>query len=808
MTAKATDNGMNWNQRLTDAFDVRPKSRAESEVCGRTYRFTVLTSRLLRMEYSPDGIFEDRPSQTVLCRDFPTPEFHVTEREGVLELSTEAFRLTYRGGAFTPDSLRIDAKNRYTNYGACWKYGTDTYGNPPRHHNLMGTARTLDKLDGACPLGFGLLDSSGRSWFDDSGTRLLEEDGSTAPRRPGNTDAYFLCYGHDYTGAIADFYRLCGAPPMVPRWALGNWWSRYRRYTADDYLALMDRFRSEGYPFSVAVLDMDWHKTDIPPEYGRGWTGYSWNRDLFPDPARFLGDLHRRGLHSALNLHPADGVQAYEDAYRDMAVRMGMDPACGDPVRFDAASLRHWDAYFSCLIYPQEDAGADFWWIDWQQGTESGTSGLDPLWALNHYHYLAANSHTRRGMILSRYAGLGSHRYPFGFSGDTVATWSSLTFQPYFTATAANVGYGCWSHDIGGFKAGVRERELYLRWLQFGVFSPVLRMHASNNPFCAKEPWVWGEETARRAKYWFVLRHRLIPYLYTAMHAAHTELVPMLTPLYYRYPDEPDAYCFPNQYFFGPGLLVCPITSPTDFQTGMARVPAWIPDGLWTDVFSGRVYRGQGRTTLARGIDRMPVLAPAGAIIPLASAEDSMETGNPAALDVYIFPGASGQYTLFEDAGDGDGWKTGKCTFTRFRLDWSDGSATLTAETEGDTDLLPASRTRRLHFRGFAPGVRAKGLPGAVYDMDTRTLTVETEPLPPGEPLVVTLENCFPDSGSDRADRVFAFLMQAQLPVETKTAVWKIAQAHAASPARALREIQALRLPEPSEDVLFELFGE
>mgnify|MGYP002311759991 FL=1 len=131
----------------------------------------------------------------------------------------------------------------------------------------------------------------------------------------------------------------------------------------------MDRFRSEGYPFSVAVLDMDWHKTDLPPEYGRGWTVYSWNRDLFPDPARFLGDLHRRGLHSALNLHPADGVQAYEDAYRDMAVRMGMDPACGDPVRFDAASLRHWDAYFSCLIYPQEDAAIR---EAWQRYRESG----------------------------------------------------------------------------------------------------------------------------------------------------------------------------------------------------------------------------------------------------------------------------------------------------------------------------------------------------------------------------------------------------------------------------------------------------
>lgn len=185
-----------------------------------------------------------------------------------------------------------------------------------------------------------------------------------------------------------------------------------------------------------------------------------------------------------------------------------------------------------------------------------------------------------------------------------------------------------------------------------------------------------------------------------------------------------------------------------------------------------------------------------------------MKTANPDTLEAYIFPGASGQYTLFEDAGDGSGWKAGNCAFTHFRLDWADGHATLTAAAEGDTTLLPASRSWRLHFRGFAPGVRAKGYPDAVYDPDNRTLTVEPEPLPPGELLTVELENCFPDSGTDRAERVFAFLMQAQLPVETKTAVWKLVQTDAGFPARALCELQSLHLPAPLEDVLFELLGE
>ena len=287
----------------------------ESVVQGEHYRFTVLTPNPLRLEYSESGVFEDRPSQVVLNRNFEKPGFRVVEEENRLEISTIAFHLVYNKKKFAPENLYIDAKNRYTNYGGRWKYGATTYGNPPRHHNLLGTTRTLDKIDGAYPLDFGLQDSSGRSFFDDSQSLLFNEEGWLEQRIPGNSDVYFLCYQHDYMGAIRDFYRLTGAPPMMPRYAFGNWWSHYWKYTEKSYSELLEKFKEHGMPFTVAMLDMDWHATEIDEKYGRGWTGFTWNRDYFPDPKRFMTYLHDNGLHCGLNLHPADGVQGYEDAY-------------------------------------------------------------------------------------------------------------------------------------------------------------------------------------------------------------------------------------------------------------------------------------------------------------------------------------------------------------------------------------------------------------------------------------------------------------------------------------------------------------
>ena len=141
-----------------------------------------------------------------------------------------------------------------------------------------------------------------------------------------------------------------------------------------------------------------------------------------------------------------------------------------------------------------EDDGVDFWWLDWQSGPHSRVAGIDPLWMLNHFHFLDSARDGRRPLTFSRYAGPGSHRYPVGFSGDTVISWASLAFQPYFTATASNIGYGWWSHDIGGHMFGGKDDELATRWLQLGVFSPILRLHSSANEFTTKEPWTYAPE--------------------------------------------------------------------------------------------------------------------------------------------------------------------------------------------------------------------------------------------------------------------------------------------------------------------------
>ena len=345
----------------------------------------------------------------------------------------------------------------------------------------VASKNVIDEVDGARDLEDGLASLFGYATLDDS-TTLALADGWVAPRIEGNLDLYYFGYGRDAAGAVRDFYRLSGPQPLLPRWALGNWWSRYYAYTAEEYQALIERFEAEDLPFSVAVLDMDWHQVAIDPKFGSGWTGYSWNTDLFPDPPAFLAWLHAHGLKVSLNVHPADGVRAFEDRYSRLAERLGIDPASGQPVNFDIADPDFLLAYLEEIHHPLEAEGVDFWWLDWQQGSHTAMPGLDPLWMLNHYHFLDSGRDGKRPITFSRYAGPGSHRYPVGFSGDTVTSWASLDFQPYFTATAANLGYGWWSHDIGGHMFGVRDDELVTRWFQLGVFSPINRLHSTKDP--------------------------------------------------------------------------------------------------------------------------------------------------------------------------------------------------------------------------------------------------------------------------------------------------------------------------------------
>ena len=747
-------------------FSVNGAANPDAVVSGPTYRFTLLTDHILRIEYDPEGVFEDRPSQTVLCRNFAAPEYSVHDRGGILEIDTRNYHLVYHHNAdepFSKNNLFIDAKNDFTNYCGRWQYGEEKYGDPPRHFNLYGTARTLDRIDGDIPLEFGLIDKSGRTFFDDSETALIADDLSLVPRRSRTTDVYYICCQHDYEETLADFFRLSGRPPMIPRYALGNWWSRYHTYTEKSYLDLMDRFKKENIPISVAVLDMDWHITQVAPEFGNGWTGFTWNRELFPSPSAFLDALHQEGLHVFLNLHPADGIRPYEEAYERMALAAGTDPDEKRPVLFDLTSKAFRDAYFSELIEPLEKEGVDHWWIDWQQGRSSAVPNLDPLWLLNHFHFLRNSHENRRGLILSRYAGLGSHRYPAGFSGDTVASWDSLAFQAYFTATSSNAGFPFWSHDIGGFKDGTGDPELTLRWYELGVFSPFFRLHSTKNVFSSKEPWnIPGSGNASLGAAWMRFRHRLIPYLYSELYRQHESLVPLIRPMYYMYPEENRAYEERCQYLFGSSLMVCPIVSKSDEITHTAGTRAWIPDGLFTDIFTGKNYEGRRVMMLNRDIGAYPVLALPGAIVPLACESDLNSTKNPVSVDVLVFPGGDGSYDMFEDDGISHLFENGKLLITHFTF--SRDSKTFTIRAEGDFSVSPAFRTYRVLFRGFSP-LQAEGAPVASvsYDQTTRTSIVTLRPTETSECISFTVSGTEPSGKSETADDVFRFLASSSI---------------------------------------------
>lgn len=693
-------------------------SNNKAIIKGENYRFTVLTPELIRMEYQADGIFEDGATQRVINRNFEVPQYQVKESAERLDIFTESLHLVYYKGEFSPSNLSV------TVHGNGCKSSKWTYGDPIT--TLGGTARTLDGVDGAISLEAGLLSKEGFSVVDDSESVVMLDNGWIRPRGVLCKDLYFFGYGHAYQKCLRDFYHLTGAVPLVPRYVLGNWWSRYYPYTEQTYKELVSKFEAEEIPLSVAVIDMDWHLTEVDPKYGTGYTGYTWNPALFPDYKAFLGWLHEHNLKVSLNIHPADGIRAFEKQYKQMAIELGVDWENEETIEFDLTNPAFVQAYFKHICYPYEDEGVDFWWNDWQQGKITRIPGLDPLWMLNHYSYLASKHGGKRALTFSRYAGIGSHRYPIGFSGDSIISWESLDFQPFFTATASNVGYGWWSHDIGGHMCGYRDEELSARWVQFGVFSPIMRLHSSKNPYLHKEPWTFTSATRETITRYMRLRHELIPYLYTMNVLAAEEGQPLVRPMYYLHAEDDEAYNVPNEYYFGTEMIVCPITEKSD-ETGLACVDAWLPEGTWFDIFNKRIYRGGHRLSLVRQIDNIPVLAKAGAIVPYADlvpGENGVE--NPTSLHIQVFAGNNGTFVMREDSYDNEQWAN-----TRFTWDWDNGVFTIHA-VEGCASSIPDCRSWCIEFIGICKNASveaySEGAPIPVvssYDPTASVLSVK-----------------------------------------------------------------------------------
>lgn len=745
-----------------------PVALQENVIQGEKYRITVLTDYLVRLEYSQNGVFEDRPTKMVFHRDFPKTEFTVNRTAQGIEINTKSLRIDYNEKDFSANGLCIKVKGGLTQYHSIWYYGDKV-------NDLGGTARTLDEADGEIPIERGILSQNGFSVLDDSASHVILEDGWIAPRPKDVKDIYFWGYGRNYKQALADFYKLCGKTPMLPRFALGNWWSRYYKYTEQSYLELMDKFKAKRIPFSVAVIDMDWHLVDIDPKYGSGWTGYTWNPAFFPDPKRFLSKLHAYGMKTTLNVHPAEGVQAHEKMYRQIAEHMGVDYENEAPVMCDPADPKFIEAYFKYLHHPHEEEGVDFWWVDWQQGSHCKIDGLDPLWIFNHYHFLDSGRNGKRPITFSRYAGAGSHRYPVGFSGDSITTWESLDFQPYFTLTASNIGYGWWSHDIGGHMWGYRSDEMATRWIQFGIYSPIMRLHSTCSEFYGKEPWKYKKECEVVMSDMLRERHKMIPYLYTMNHRNYHDDLPLVVPMYYEHPENQQSYDFKNQYYFGSELLVAPITSPRIKDLNVSKVRAWLPQGTWYDIYTGMVYQGDRILNLYRDLNSIPVFARAGGILPLTEDIDNTES-NPDNLTIRVFAGQNGAFTLYEDDNTTCEYQKDVCCTTKMTYTEAENAIFRIDAAEGTTDLIPSKRNYQIELTGFedTEDIAVSHAFTKHYNQRKNAICICLEGVSTAEQITVSVGIKHRTSDNHVIDRCFAFLNQAEIGFVLKDKLFRI----------------------------------
>ena len=664
-------------------------------------RFTVITDGVIRLEWEPEGRFTDLASFVASERDYPEVDYKVKTSGKKVRIQTQKMTLEYKTGSgkFNVGNLVIKANDGFFT----WKPGMK------QKHNLKGTFRTLDGLDGDVQtqnwvsdmkkgeirqFEDGILSKDGWTLIDESESYLFDDSEWAWVKERENKecqDWYFMAYGHDYKAALKDFTVFAGKMPLPPRFTFGYWWSRYWAYSDKEMRTLVDKFHAYDIPLDVLVVDMDWHYTD---EGRGGWTGWTWNKSIFPNPGKFMDYLKDEGLKVTLNLHPADGFDHWEECYPALAKSLGKDPASKDRIEWINSDKQFMTNMFDKVMHPMQKEGVDFWWLDWQQHVyDTKLEKLHNTWWINYCYFSDMQRYgDKRPLLYHRWGGLGNHRYQIGFSGDATITWKSLEFQPYFTSTASNVLYGYWSHDIGGHLGDNIDPEMYTRWLQYGGFSPVMRTHSSKSGALNKEPWVFTEEYTNVIRQTVRQRYDMAPYIYAMARKGYDEGIALCRPLYYEWPEAQEAYDvkFRSQYMFGDNMLIAPVTKP--MTDGFAEMEIWLPEGSWYELHTGVLLEGGAVVKRHFALDEYGVYIKAGSVLPFYGEEVNNLNSNDEDIYVTVFPGGEGCFEMYEDAGNDKDYAEAYAT-THISNRWNGNIQTVTvAPRKGSYEGMPAER--------------------------------------------------------------------------------------------------------------------
>jgi len=644
---------------------------------GLTFRFTILTPRLIRLEYDKNGLFEDRATSLIVNRTFEDFVYEISGEEPLLIVKTEYFTLTYtKESPFTSSSLKV-ALN-----------GTDKVWTPGHKEirNVGSLTYSLDEFDIKSEvkldkgLDKGLYSLDGFVTIDDSNSFVIENN-TFNKRDTGIIDTYLFAYRSDLGLCLQDYFNLTGYPPMIPRYAMGAWWYKndmYNMYSIDD---ILKKFSDNSIPISVFLLGNKWHNNTNNFTYDNRLFDLSYINKYYSEKKQKFG----------LTINPELPLYNTEPIFNETIkyIQTNTNYLSFYPFSNDTINI-----YINIVANSLLNSGIKIFNIDYYNPKDK-----ENLFLLNHYHYVLSNLQ-ERGIILSRNPGIAPHRYPIIYSGRTKVSWDTLKNLAIYNNRAANLGI-CWhAHAIGGYYSGIEEDELYIRYIQFGVFNPIFILSSDGGKYYKREPWKWNQIKLSVIREYMQLRNKLVPYIYNEGYTYHKYGVPIIQPLYYKYPKIFDEPNYVNQYFFGSRIMISPITKRKNPEMNRVVQQIFIPNGIWYDYSSGKKFIGNKYYRGFYKEEDYPIFIKEGSIIPMSL---DMDTNTPVNMELQIFPaenGLYGSYELYED--DGISLNQGKNNYliTKMNLDKVDNGYKFTITKKEGFYSIP-NRNYVLRFRNM-----------------------------------------------------------------------------------------------------------
>lgn len=711
-------------------------------------RITFITDHLVRLEYANNAQFLN--DSTLFAIDRSPREVEVkTERKGRKYIfTTKAMRLEFDadGCPFGQNNLRVS-----------WQQGGKQKSwclSDEQSRNLWGPVVTLDAVDGPIPRMEGLLSRDGWYLIDDSGKDVYRNGSLHYRDRNHVQDFYLFVYGTDYKAALKSLAAISGPAPMTRKYVHGAWYCRWWPYTADDYREIVQGYKDHDFPLDVLVFDMDWHRKDGTMGTGhaftRGWTGYSWNRQLIPDPAGLIKELKDQHIYVTLNDHPHDGIRPHEDMWDAFIKDLGVDTTRTGFPYFDAGNPEYMKAFFKHAHGYSDSIGVAFWWQDWQQDYAfekvRGTTTKHVPW-LNELYYADSQKGNLRGQGFARWGGWGDHRHPIQFSGDAVGNWDLLRFEVDLTTSSGNAGCFYWAHDIGGFYDGL-DPELYTRWTQFGLLNSSLRIHSVTGENMDRRPWLWGERQENAMRTVYHLRAQLMPYIYSSVRQCYTDMLPLNRGLYIEQPEEEESYKYPGEFLFGDLILGAPVTQAGSGEDFVVEQDVYFPAGAsWYSLFTGQGYEGGRTQTLRVPLEESPVFVKGGWPLPMQPYTQRMASTPLNTLIVRCYPGAEGAcntYTLYEDDGVSMDYTHGSYATTALTYQKQQHTVTIrVAPAEGSYEGQPQKRAYRFELPHVQAGAKVKvngRRTKAVYDSTLEGIVVNVKATDIRKEITLTVE--------------------------------------------------------------------